>query len=82
MEVEEFQLMIDGTLVTDLPPAPPIAKDDSPVVCQSDNFEMKGEVITRTTFNIFVEGILSSIVAEHNRRSLCTLIEVDGKIEK
>ena len=58
MEVEEFQLMIDDTLVTDLPPAPPIAKDDIPVVCQSDNFEMKGEVITRMTFNIFVEGIL------------------------
>ena len=37
---------------------------------------------TRITYNVFLKGILSQIVAEHNRRSLCTLIEVDGKIEK
>ena len=52
------------------------------MVCQSENFEYKGEVTTRTTFNVFVKGILSQIVADHNRRSLCTFIEVDGKIDK
>ena len=81
-EHDSYHLWIDDTLVTELPPAPPLAKDDIPVVCKSENFEMKGEVISRVTYNVFVEGILSSIVAEHNRRSLCTMIEVNGKIEK
>ena len=75
-------MWVDDILVTDLPPAPPIAKEDIPVVCQSEKFEYKSEVITRTTFNVFVEGILSQIVADHNRRSLCTIVEVDGKLEK
>ena len=41
-----------------------------------------GEVTTRITFNVFIKGELSQFVAEHNRRSLCTFLEVDGKIEK
>ena len=86
MKYPKFNLwidgMIDGTLATDLPPAPPIAKEDIPVVCQSDNYEYKGEVTTRITYNVFVEGTLSQIVAEHNRRSLSTSVEVDSKIEK
>ena len=36
----------------------------------------------RTTFNVFVKGELSQIVADHNRRSLCTTLEVDGKLAK
>ena len=43
---------------------------------------IQGEVIVRTTYNVFVKGVLSQIVAEHNRRSVCTLIEVDGKVIK
>lgn len=31
---------------------------------------------------MFFKGILSQIVVDHNRRSLCTIIEVDGKVEK
>ena len=41
-----------------------------------------GEVTTRITYNVFVRGVLAQIVADHNRRSLCTLIELDGKIIK
>ena len=37
---------------------------------------------TRITYNVFIKGILSQIVADHNRRGLSTIIEVDGKIEK
>ena len=36
----------------------------------------------RITYNVFIKGILSQIVADHNRRSICTIFEVDGKIEK
>ena len=73
-------LWIDETKVTDLPPAPPIAKKDIPVVCQSKNLMFKSEVTTRVTFNVFVEGVLAQVVADHNRRSLTTLLEVDGKV--
>ena len=66
--------------MTDLPSAPAIEKEDIPDVCQSENFVFRGEVTVRTTFNVFVKGILSQIVADHNRRSLCTILEVDGKI--
>ena len=73
---------MDSTNVLNLPPAPPIAKEDIPEVCQSENYEFEGEVTTRITYNVFIKGELSHIVADHNRRSLCTFIEVDGKIEK
>ena len=65
-----------------MPPAPPIEKDNIPIVCQSENFIINSEVLIRITYNVFVKGILSQIVAEHNRRSVCTLIEVDGKVIK
>ena len=55
-------------------------KENIPIVCQSENFVHRGEVTIRVTFNVFIEGLLSQIVADHNRRSLCTLLEVDGKI--
>ena len=51
-------------------------------MCQSENFVVNGEVMIRITYNVFIKGILSQIVAEHNRRSVCTLIEVDGKVIK
>ena len=73
---------MDETLVTDLPPAPLVAKENIPIVCQSENFVYNGEVTTRITYNVFVKGILSQIVAEYNRRSLCTSVEADGKIVK
>ena len=68
--------------MTELPSAPLVAKENIPIVCQSENFVYNGEVTTRTTYNVFVKGILSQIVAEHNRRSLCTSVEADGKIIK
>ena len=61
---------------------PPIAKEGFPDVCQSEIFEVKGEVLIRITYNVFIKCVLSQIVVEHNRRSICTVIEVDGKIEK
>ena len=33
----KYLLWINGVLVTDLPAAPPIKKEDIPPVCQSDN---------------------------------------------
>ena len=79
---KKYLLWIDETLVSDLPPAPAIAKENITVVCQSENFVYMSEVIIRITYNVFVKGELSQIVAEHNRRSLCTILEVDGKIVK
>lgn len=77
-----YNLLVDEVSVGQLPPAPPIKKEDIPIVCQSDNLEYRGEVTNRITFNVFIEGILCPIVAEHNRRSLYTFLEVNGKIEK
>ena len=41
-----------------------------------------GDVIKRVTFQLFIEGLLHQFIADHNARSLCTFLEVDGKIEK
>ena len=79
-QFKNYLLWIDQTLVTELTRAPAIEKEDIPDVCQSENFVFNGEVTVRTTFNVFVKGILSQIVADHNRRSLCTILEVDGKL--
>lgn len=79
---DSYRLWIDDIFPEDLPDAPPVKKEDIPTVCQSENFEYFGEVTTRITFNVFLEGILCPIVAEHNRRSLYTFLEVDGKVEK
>ena len=40
------------------------------------------DIIKRVTFQLFIFGILHQIFAEHNCRSLCTSLEVDGKIIK
>ena len=77
---EQYQLWISDTLVSDLPSAPALDKENIPDICQSEHFVYNGEVTVRTTFNVFVKGILSQIVADHNRRSLCTFLEVDGKM--
>ena len=77
-----YELWIEDVSAYDLPEAPPIAKENIPIVCQSENLVFKGEVTTRITYNVFIKGVLSHIVAEHNRRSLCTIVEVNGKIMK
>ena len=41
-----------------------------------------GEVTTRITYQVFIEGVMSIIIAEHNRRSLCTTLEVEDKVIK
>ena len=40
------------------------------------------DILKRVTFQLFIYGILHQIIAEHNCRSRCTLLEVDGKIIK
>ena len=69
-------------MATELPKAPLIEKENIPILCQSENFVFNSEVTSRITYNVFIKGLLSQILAEHNRRSLCTKIEVDGKIVK
>ena len=69
-------------VVRDLPPAPPVKKEDIPVVCQSENLVFIGEVTTRITYQVFIEGEMSIIIADHNRRSLCTTLEVEDKVIK
>ena len=82
IEYGDYELWINGTTVQDLPKAPAIPKDKISAVCQSDTLIYRGEVTTRFTFQVFVEGVMSQIVAEHNARSLCTSVEVDGKLNK
>ena len=65
-----------------LPAALPIKKDNIPVVCQSENLVMLSDIIKRVTFQLFIEGLLHTFIADHNARSLCTSLEVDGKIDK
>ena len=78
----KYLLWINEVLVTDLPAAPPIKKENIPVVCQSDNFVFLGDVTKRVTFQLFIEGLLHQFIAEHNCRSLTTFLEVDDKIMK
>ena len=73
---------VNDTLASDLQKAPPINKENIPVVCQSENLVLLGDVVKRVTFQLFIEGLLHQFVAEHNARSLCTSLEVDGKIDK
>ena len=68
--------------MTDLPPAPPIAKDGFPDVCQSEILEVKSDAMMHVTYNVFVKCLHSAIVMDHNRKSKITILEVDGKIEK
>ena len=75
-------LWVEDTLTTDLPIAPPVKREDVPVLCQSDVMTYNGEVIKRSTIHLFIHGLLHQFVAEHNARSLSTSLEVDGKIEK
>ena len=75
-------LWINNVLAEDLPEAPLLKKENIPVVCQSENMVLLGDVIKRVTFQLFIEGLLHQFVADHNARSLCTFLEVDGKINK
>ena len=52
------------------------------MVCQSENLVFLGDVTKRITFQLFIHGLLHQFVADHNARSLCTFLEVDGKINK
>ena len=54
----KYLLWINEVLVTDLPAAPPIKKENIPVVCQSDNLVFLGDVTKRVTFQLFIEGLL------------------------
>jgi len=78
----KYLMWINGEYVNDLPIAPPIPKDSIPVVCQSDTLIVKNNVTTRVTYQVFIEGIMSVIIADHNARGLTTVLEVDGKIYK
>ena len=77
-----YMLWINDTLSTRLPDAPLIEKENIPDVCQSDNLVFLGEVTKRVTFQLFINGLLHQFVADHNCRSQCTYLEVDGKINK
>ena len=68
----KYLFWINGILVTTLPKAPPIKKENIPIVCQSDNLVFLGEVTKRTTFQIFIDGQMEQFVADHNARSQCT----------
>ena len=45
-----YSLWINDVLVSDLPAAPLIKKDNIPIVCQSDNLVFLGDVTKRVTF--------------------------------
>ena len=56
---ENYMLYVDDIKVTELPQAPPILKENIPVVCQSENYIFSGEVTVRKTFNVWIESSLS-----------------------
>lgn len=66
-------------LVTELPPAPPITKDNLPPVCRSEPYEYMGETITRLTWTLFLFGVCTPFTAEFNRRSQTGTFSVGGK---
>ena len=78
----KYLFWVNDILVTGLPKAPPIQKDNIPPVCQSDNLVFLGDVIKRTTFQIFIDGLLEQFVADHNARSRSTQYLVNDKIIK
>ena len=51
-------------------------------MCQSDNLVILNDIIKRVTFQLFILGLLHQMIAEHNCSSLCTSLEVDGKVIK
>ena len=77
-----YNLTINTIPTSALPQAPPLKKENIPVVCQSDNLTFISDILTRVTFQVFIESILNQIVASHNARSLLTTLEVDEKIIK
>lgn len=68
----KYLLWINDIQASTLPKAPPLKKENIPIVCQSDNLVLLGDVTKRTTFQIFIEGLMEQIEADHNARSLCT----------
>ena len=46
----KFLFWINAVLASDLQKAPPIKKENIPVVCQSENMILLGDVIKRVTF--------------------------------
>ena len=64
-----YLLKIDGVDYEDLPKAPPITKEDIPAVCRSETIEHIGETVTRVTFQLFNDGVLTPWTAEHNKRN-------------
>ena len=81
-EEGKYLFWINEVLAKALPKAPPISKDNIAPVCQSDNLVILNYNLKRVTFQLFIFGLLHQIIAEHNCRSKCTFLEVDGKIIK
>ena len=76
----EYILYLDDVLATELPPAPPITKENLPPVCRSDVHEFCGETVTRLTWILFLFGVCTPFTAEFNKRMQTGTYSVDGKI--
>ena len=77
-----YTLQVNDTIAKDLPNAPPIKKENIATVCQSDNLVLDSEVIKRTTFTMFIDGLMDQFIADHNSRSMTTQYIVNDKIIK
>ena len=75
-----YSLTIEDVPATDLPPAPPIKKENLDQVCRSEVLEHIGETITRVDWPLFLRGVRTTFAAEHNKRTQTCTISVAGKI--
>ena len=64
----DYILHLGDILATELPPAPPIKKENLPPVCRSDVLEFMGETVARLTWILFLFGVRFTFTAEFNRR--------------
>ena len=68
-KVQQYSLHINDVLVTELPEAPPITKENIPEVCRSEITKWAGESRTRKTWMLFIRGEREVITIEHEKRT-------------
>ena len=76
----EYILHVDDVLVTELPKAPPIKKENLPKVCRSEITEFLGESKTRKSWLLFLQGTPNVFAIEHDKRTQMCSLWVAGKL--
>ena len=80
MEDREHILHVDDVLVTELPKAPPMKKENLPEVCRSEITEYLGESKTRKSWILILRGVANVFAIEHDKRTQMCTLWVAGKL--